>query len=57
MLSGVLYPGGNRGGGRGGPSGTASSAFDLAGVGLDELPALPERTTFCGRLFGAMYKK
>ena len=32
----------------------SSSSFALVAVGLDEFPALPDRTTFCGRRLGAM---
>lgn len=52
IANGVLYPGGKRGGGRGGPSSTAGSSFGLAFV---EFPALPDRTTFVGFFLGGMY--
>ena len=54
--TGVLYPAGKSGGGRGGPSvgAAAAAAAASAGFGFDEFPAFPDRTTFCGRLFGAI---
>jgi hypothetical protein len=52
---GVLYPAGKSGGGLGGTLGSIGS--ESVGLGLVEFPAFPERTTFAGRLLGAIWVK
>jgi hypothetical protein len=51
IVTGLLYPAGNNGGGLGGSFDGGSSFF---GVDFDEFPAFPDRTTLTGRLLGAM---